>query len=299
MKSWRIVLPTLVLTVSMPLVSLASCSKTEQEITFENDSWENVCTYANMGLDALKEHYHVDSFIGKEKTVYLNIIDTQYKHSLVVIDENKDIKTDGKKCALTLQFKNIVGGNNPFRIWLGTFDRESTTWPKSNVRVGIDAAMKKYLPQIVYNNVKTVCKKSLNFLGDDVEESEETFFLPSMNEIWGKDLIKTAWYADMTKEAYIQKDISNPQIYSLENEQYALYKQIITKETGTKQDSTVKKTIPFFWDGIEYPRVYWLRTKEGRTIFNDSYYYFVDEEGKVKRPPTIYQTCTIVPIFCI
>lgn len=288
-----------------PVVATATTYLVEQfRVTFENDSWENVCKYANMGLDALKEHYHLTSFVGRRKTFYFKIRETNYKHTAIVIDENKDVTPDGNKTALTLQMKNVISGDNLLRIWLVTAQNNATCWRNSNIRKGLLEVTEKGMPKVIYDNVKTVLKKSFTIDGKDVLDFEETFFIPSLNEIYSNELIKNVWYPE-PGIGLLQKPIKDVEKYALEGEQYAYYKDIAKYETGIAQENLIKKTIYIPNEGEEVNTNTWLRTKVyGSSKYDDVdnplSYYFITNEGKLQ--VTIAngrQPGTLSPIFCI
>lgn len=89
-------------TVKSPLIEIIVPTPA---ITFNNDSWENVVTWSNKGLEELKNHYGLDTFVGQTRTVTVN---TQ-KHTVRVIGENHDVLTNkSDKATLTFEFVNPI-----------------------------------------------------------------------------------------------------------------------------------------------------------------------------------------------
>jgi len=73
------------------------------EANFFTDHWENICYYADQGLDKLKEVYGINSFIGLERTITIN----GSVHVVRVIDENHDKLTGLNKTA-ALTFESVT-----------------------------------------------------------------------------------------------------------------------------------------------------------------------------------------------
>ncbi|MBQ0045687.1 MAG: hypothetical protein KBS35_02250, partial [Mycoplasma sp.] len=82
---------------------------------FSTDDWSKIVELSKQGLDSLKQHYNVESFVGLQRKVTINGLE----HTVKVIGENEDFKckTDEhgfiepdykKPVALTFQFDNVV-----------------------------------------------------------------------------------------------------------------------------------------------------------------------------------------------
>jgi len=87
------------------------------EANFFTDHWENICYYADQGLDKLKEVYGLDTFIGLERTVTMN----GTVHKVRVIGENHDKITGSTKTAtLTFESSTLLSdnkGNYVLHVW--------------------------------------------------------------------------------------------------------------------------------------------------------------------------------------
>lgn len=117
--------------------------------SFEVDSWENVITQANKGLDHLKDYYHLDSFIpshkedSKESANQLNLerlVDVDgVSHRVRVIGENHDFTNADhtQTAALTFEFTNVVTKTlgdfeNPAQA-INVYWNETSAEPKFNI----------------------------------------------------------------------------------------------------------------------------------------------------------------------
>ncbi|XQP55337.1 MAG: InlB B-repeat-containing protein [Mycoplasmoidaceae bacterium] len=82
------------------------------DVGHTQDSWETVCYYANLGIDALKNAYgkEPEEFIGLTRTINLN----GYDHKVRVVGINQDYtdKDSTKPVTLTFQFESVVSGQD-------------------------------------------------------------------------------------------------------------------------------------------------------------------------------------------
>lgn len=191
------------------LSTMVSCKKNIG--TFETDSWSIVGELATQGLDALKQHYGLDSFIGLEREVEIFGV----THKVRVIGENEDTIVDGngsptgKKAALTFQFSTILtikdqdtGELEPIEApFEYNMESENTEyrWINSDARDWLNDAKEvtsfKYqlINAIGSNVLKTVSKASFNDLtqpapvsvgGKGVSYNNECIFLLSLADIY-------------------------------------------------------------------------------------------------------------------
>ena len=187
------------------LTTLVSCKDNEEnKPTFENDSWSNVALYADQGLEALKKHYGLETFIGLERTVNVFGVD----HKVRVIGEDEDIInseiTSLKRASLTFQFSTILSQKDedmggvivpiemPF-IAEQEGDRAYNRWGGSDVRQWLndkndENSFKTQLENAIGSNVlKTVKKNSIGELyypQRSAKSNEETIFLLSLGDIY-------------------------------------------------------------------------------------------------------------------
>lgn len=72
--------------------------------SFSEDTWENVTYYANQGIDALKQHYGIDNFVGLTRVV--NILGKNLK--VKVVGQEHDHDENGNVLPLTFQFETPI-----------------------------------------------------------------------------------------------------------------------------------------------------------------------------------------------
>lgn len=90
------------LTIVDPTTGFTYLNKYKMNLvtSFQDDSWENVTYYANKGIDALKEHYGIDNFVGLTKII--NILGRP--HKVRVVGQEHDYDEDGNLLPLTFEF---------------------------------------------------------------------------------------------------------------------------------------------------------------------------------------------------
>lgn len=204
--------------------------------TFANDTWENVCYHAGLGLDHLKEYYGIDTFIGREREITLNNGESEEEptttYTVRVIGENEDETPDNKKAALTFEFKtNVTPKTKGCRYF-----EDETVFPyftDSVIRSYCNGTVLSYFPEIVRDSIKTVKKKTAALVEPGsftIEETEDKVFPLSRNEI-----------SDNYEEMEVGKDY-----YLNENPTYSYYQ---------KAKNMVR------YKGIkDITKSYWLRT---------------------------------------
>lgn len=210
-KIFKLLVSASLPTMALCCAPLTSCGNQEkkEEITFENDDWKNVVTLANEGLDALKSHYNVDTFVGLERTV--TIYDYQYKVRVIGENEDRLANDSGEPtntfAALTFQFAQLLSveyeSGDVWPMVIPFTDAQSgEVWKDSLVRSFLNEK-KVISPDFTFDlktsiednlgvegSIKRVSKKSYKsqaFETDFVVSYPEYIFLPSLGDIYSGD----------------------------------------------------------------------------------------------------------------
>lgn len=262
--------------------------------SFSDISWENLCHFANGGLDSLKElfsNYNITSFVGLEKTMPFGANPvTQY---LRVIGENHDIISgeDNKKAALTFEFVRLfsTSASSQTRIAFGTKDGDTyvnswysqNTEKNSNIRVYLndeEQTFFKGLPACVKDSVKTIVKERACIFDSPTKRQniEDKIFVLTPCEICG----------DAATGKYPKDEGTKNNI------QYELYKQNISTPTDGECAFRTKTSLK----SSAGKNTYWLAGMD--VVDKKNTCYIEAGSGKIltKETTTGYE---ISPVFCI
>ena len=299
--------------MSPSLVLISSCNKGAGN-NFLTDSWSNVLTHANQGLNNLKNYYGRSSFVGLTRQITIN----NCIYSVQVVGENEDylaINTGApnfdKPVALTFMFKTVVqeyqlqAGAVPYEIKY----RESTNydedmWGSSIVREyltgdffeDLNDALKEDTEQ---EGIKTVSKSTIFVHGNgDVKWNQETVFLPSLADIFSSkednyqlpEVVKGIEHQD----AYKREGIPTPTgLYK----RYTFFDSIV--DTSYDQPHPELQVE----DGEGHTVPYWLRSCKPTPVYDDWSEWGWDSISKTFQPVAnvhdISVKACLAPIFCI
>lgn len=163
-------------------------------ITFETDSWDNVCYYALQGLDVLKSHYDLRTFIGATREVtFFEGTDREASYNVRVIGENQDIDINGNKAPLTFEFTTTIAQRNitgdPFEGEYYSKDAVQgnlPTWSTSDLRSFCNDEVLPLLPTALKSSIRSVVKNTVVYHSETdktIETTEDKLFPLSRNEI--------------------------------------------------------------------------------------------------------------------
>lgn len=293
------------------LTTLVSCKdKNDSVNAFENDSWTTIVFFANRGLDALKNHYGLDSFVGLERTVKIYGVE----HKVRVVGENEDYLADNegkpditKPVALTFQFANIVSGLNdegtimPLPLPFDTTTYLFSYWGGSAVRKFLrgegyykDYSFYDELKQQLGNNaIKEVVKYSM-LMNDLAKPGIETLFLPGITDIFNVEQTYEYVDEDFIGEATL---VEGEEIQY--HEPYSYYRNAIDQDD--EQAPRNRQRVLALTDADGFYEPYWLRTScvnEIGTEEDPTKTLSISADGKWNRTTSATQL-HIAPIFCI
>lgn len=298
------------------LTTMVSCKNDEEQEevnAFVTDSWSTVVENANQGLDHLKQHYEINSFIGLERTVTIYGVE----HKVRVIGENEDYLADAegkpdttKPVALTFQFANIVSGRNdegaimPLPLPFDDTTYFFSYWGASAVRSFLrgEGYYKDYsfygelVQQLGDNAIKPVIKYSMfvPMAGTMVWPFAETLFLPGITDIFNVDQTYEYVDEDFIGEATL---VEGEEVQY--HEPYSYYRNAIDQDDETAPRNRQRVLALADADGFYEP--YWLRTScvnEYGTEEDPTETLSVSADGKWNRT-TSATRLHIAPIFCI
>ncbi|XQP55382.1 MAG: hypothetical protein ACOQNV_01275 [Mycoplasmoidaceae bacterium] len=294
--------------------------------TFEDDSWENVSRYASQGLNVLKDHYQVDSFVGKTK----DIIVDGYTYQLQVIGENEDYRAndDGSASnipvALTFMFKTAIqeydSETSSYQPYLVDFSNEEYYWEDDLWQFSIP---KQYLQNTFLPKLKTVLgddvikkvsKNTINALPTgNVVASGEELFLPSLADFFSSEegtfQLPEVSPGVANQNAYIQEGRKYIQEGTEHYARYSYFEKTVSEDySHLHPELCVYDGSGEGSQGISY----WLRSSYPTIDPDDGraewiYYYGEDaaQKGMFWTAPTMSDpiltpvSFALAPIFCI
>lgn len=303
---------SLPLVVCFGLSAMVSCSK-DKKTAFETDPWSTIVEHANQGLNHLKQHYGVNSFVGLERSVKINGLDQKVR----VIGENEDYIASASgaptndMAALTFQFVNVLSWLSVNQILPVCVSMGASTWgwENSDVRtyltstVGENSFANQMNEQLGVGAVQTVSKWSVNHdLDDPASAHSETFFIPSLADIYNEDQINF----DIFEDADFYQLEANHLVGSEEYQKpYSYYRNNINQDDDFAYEHTTRVLALTDCDGYSQP--YWLRTTYEDFDKDNNAHYCIWTNGRRCIDETItlegeifdgFNLC-LSPVFCI
>lgn len=303
--------------MSPTFVLISSCNKKGATNDFLTDSWSNVLTHANQGLNNLKKYYGRSSFIGLTRQISFN----NCIYSVQVVGENEDFLANrtsgapdfGRPVALTFMFRTVI---QDYQLDVGAIPypkeyREPDSyyedmWGTSIVREYLTGAFFEDLNDALkegteQEGIKTVSKSTIFVHGNgDVKWNYETVFLPSLADIFSSqednyqlpEVIKGIDHQD----AYKREGIPTPTtpVDSL-YKRYSFFDSIVDKS----YDKPHPELAAYDGEGNKVP--YWLRSCEPKaTPAEFSEWYWSKESQAFAHCNMIDgRELYLAPLFCI
>ena len=264
--------------------------------SFEDISWDNLCHFANGGVQTLQEifaNYDYDTYVGKEKelpfkqegkTQTVRVIGQE--HDTIYQETNSN--ADTKKAALTFEFANLYSEDNSttYKMKFSSANNVDSwaiyhgTKKNSAVRDYLNDESEngkffKNLPQSVQENIKLIIKQRA-----DRTDSSQRFditdkvFLLTPCEVCG----------DPNKDKYPMNEGTDKNI------QYEWYIDHVGPVTDDPSDARIKK-------GIDSSSVlYWMSSFYKGTKDNT---ICIGTNGSITYAACQKNPYAIAPVFCI
>lgn len=252
-----------------PIITLNLSGEINQ---FFTDSWTTIVDLANQGLDQLKQHYQLETFVGLEREIVINNV----IHKVRVIGENHDYLADSESletAALTFEFSTLLSDalGNAMKQWYNY----SSDAPYYNI--WFDTNQSCFLRDILVGVVKPMITAGMGFTEENCPIKDVIKTTAHGNKISTPEFhIESVWSLSMTELFQV-----TPPTTPIEGSVYEYY--------NNQTASHIKYDVA----GNRFN--YWLRSPE---CSSDCYSWTANINGDAF-PMQVLESCAISPCFCL